>query len=132
MLSTCLSMFTSPSHPSSPPSPVSVLILGAGWTFGFLESLLAESHPDVTYASTTRDGRGKSIKWAFDPEAEGQEQFEGLPRAETVVVVFPIRAVGASRRLVEGYEKVHGRVKWVQLGSTGIWDVSTPRPSTSR
>lgn len=125
MLSACLSMF-SPSSPSasSPPAPVSLLVLGAGWTFGFLEPLLREAHPGLAFAATTRDGRDGSIKWAFDPEAEGEGQFAALPRAETVVVTFPIRGVGGSRTLVEGYEKAHGEVKWIQLGSTGIWDVS--------
>ncbi|GAA6018141.1 hypothetical protein JCM10207_006092 [Rhodosporidiobolus poonsookiae] len=128
MLSTCLpSLFASP--PPPPPamsslssSSVSLLILGAGWTSTFLIPHLRTSHPSLTYAATTRDGRDGTIAWAFDPEG-GAEQFEKLPRAETVLVVFPIRGLGGSKTLVEGYEQaVGGRVRWIQLGSTGIWD----------
>ena len=119
-----MSMFNpTPFAAASAPAPVSLLILGAGWTFGFLEPLLPEALPKGRYASTTRDGRNGSIKWAWDPEDEGA-QYAALPRADTVVVTFPIRGSGGSRRLVSGYEGVHGKARWVQLGSTGIWDVS--------
>ncbi|GAA5914801.1 hypothetical protein JCM6882_007277 [Rhodosporidiobolus microsporus] len=102
---------------------VSLLILGAGWTGTFLVPHLRESHPSLTFAATTRDGRDGTIAWTWDSEREGPEQFGALPRAETVLVVFPIRGEGGSRRLVEGYEEaVGGRVRWIQLGSTGIFD----------
>lgn len=106
---------------------VDLLILGAGWTASFLVPYLEQHHPDVMFASTTRDGRNNSIRWQFDPELDGPEQFNGLPRAKTVVVVFPIKGEGGSRRLVQGYEEAVGaRARWIQLGSTGIFDVSTP------
>jgi hypothetical protein len=85
------------------------------------------SQSSLTFAATTRDGREGTIKWEWDSEREGKEQYEGLPRAETVLVVFPIKGEGGSRRLVEGYEEaVGGKVRWIQLGSTGIYLVRSP------
>ncbi|GAA5853216.1 hypothetical protein JCM8547_000245 [Rhodosporidiobolus lusitaniae] len=112
---------------SSPSTSVDLLILGAGWTSTFLIPHLLSSHPSLSFAATTRDGRKvggvETIEWAWDGEKEGSEQFEGLPRARTVLVVFPIRGEEGSRRLVRGYEEsVGGRVRWIQLGSTGIFD----------
>ncbi|POY74760.1 hypothetical protein BMF94_2236 [Rhodotorula taiwanensis] len=102
---------------------VDLLVLGAGWTGTFLLPHLRADHPDISFATTTRDGRDGSIRWQFDPELEGPEQFAGLPRAKTVVVVFPIKGEGGSRRLVRGYEEAVGaRARWIQLGSTGIFD----------
>lgn len=107
-------------------SAVDLLILGAGWTATFLIPHLRSDHPDdISYATTTRDGRDRSIQWTFNPDLEGPEQFAALPRAKTVLVVFPIRGPGGSARLVQGYEEAIGaRARWIQLGSTGIFDVS--------
>ncbi|KAK4694282.1 hypothetical protein P7C70_g8763, partial [Phenoliferia sp. Uapishka_3] len=102
-------------------TPVDLLILGGGWTYTFLQPLLSTSHPAISFAATTRDGRSNTIAWTFD-ESKGKEQFEGLPKAKTVVVVFPIKGEGGSRTLVEGYEGVNGAARWIQLGSSGIWD----------
>ncbi|GAA5995331.1 uncharacterized protein JCM10292_005107 [Rhodotorula paludigena] len=103
---------------------VDLLVLGAGWTASFLLPHLRSEHPHISFAATTRDGRDGTIRWAFDPERDGKEQFAALPRAQTVVVVFPIRGEGGSRRLVQGYEEAVGqRVRWIQLGSSGIYDV---------
>lgn len=114
---------------NSPPASVDLLILGGGWTYTFLEPLLVDHHSSLTYAATTRDGRGESIKWTWDETMQGQEQYEILPRAKTVIIVFPIKGVGGSKRLVERYEAAigaqRGEVRWIQLGSSGIWDVRT-------
>lgn len=106
-------------------SAVDLLILGAGWTATFLIPHLDAHHPYISYATTTRDGRDGSIQWAFDPDRPaGPDQFAALPRAKTVLVVFPIRGKGPSERLVQGYEEAVGtRARWIQLGSTGIFDV---------
>lgn len=106
------------------PSSCDLLILGAGWTFGFLSTQLAKDHPSLSYVATTRDGRDGTLKWTWDAEQDGEEQYKKLPRAQTVLVTFPIKGEGGSRRMVEGYEGVHGAVRWIQLGSTGIYDVS--------
>lgn len=109
---------------SSAASTCDLLVLGAGWTFGFLSTQLAKDHPKLTYVATTRDGRNGTLKWAWDQEQDGEEQYKVLPRAKTVLVTFPLKGEGYSRRMVEGYEAVHGSVRWIQLGSTGIYDVS--------
>ncbi|ORY60402.1 hypothetical protein BCR35DRAFT_347006 [Leucosporidium creatinivorum] len=103
-------------------SSCDLLILGAGWTFSFLFSHLAAEHPSLSYIATTRDGRNGTLKWAWDAEQEGNQQYEALPRAKTVLITFPIKGAGGSRRMVEGYQEVHGDVRWIQLGSTGIFD----------
>lgn len=110
-------------------SAVDLLILGAGWTATFLIPHLKSEHRDISYATTTRDGRDGSIQWSFNPDLEGPEQFAPLPRAKTVLVVFPIRGPGGSARLVQGYEEAIGaRARWIQLGSTGIFDVRAKTP----
>ncbi|GAA5954078.1 hypothetical protein JCM3765_005283 [Sporobolomyces pararoseus] len=118
----------SPPSSSSKPSTVDLLILGAGWTSTFLIPHLQSTHPSVSFASTTRDGRNGSIKWSFDPSNTSEsEQYDVLPRAKTVLITFPIRGEGGSKGLVKGYEKSKGineseSIRWIQLGSTGIWD----------
>lgn len=110
-------------------SSVDLLVLGAGWTWSFLQPLLQESHPDITYTATTRDGRNGTLKWAWDSDSTDDTQYQALPRAKTVLIVFPIKGKGASERMLKGYQSIHGdQVKWIQLGSTGIYDVSLPRP----
>ena len=110
---------------SSSTSPVDLLILGAGWTSSFLIPHLQSVHPSISFASTTRDGRNESIKWEFNPDSNDPAQYDSLPAAKTVLITFPIKGQGGSRNLVEGYEKSKGsnRARWIQLGSTGIWDV---------
>ncbi|BGP42989.1 hypothetical protein JCM10450v2_007109 [Rhodotorula kratochvilovae] len=104
-------------------SSVDLLVLGLGWTGSFLLPHLRAHHPSISVAATTRDGRDGTIRWAWDAEQDGKEQYAALPRAKTVVVVFPLKGKGLSRRLVQGYEEAVGtRVRWVQLGSTGIFD----------
>ncbi|GAA6059213.1 hypothetical protein JCM10212_006606 [Sporobolomyces blumeae] len=136
MLSACLPALSpssllrslrSMSNHSPPPASsasVDLLILGAGWTSTFLIPHLDSHHPDISYASTTRDGRNDSIKWQFDPESRDPAQYEALPKARTVLITFPIRGSGGSENLVRGYEEAKGgnRSRWIQLGSTGIWD----------
>ncbi|GAA6016042.1 hypothetical protein JCM11491_000650 [Sporobolomyces phaffii] len=110
------------SSPPSSASPVDLLILGAGWTSTFLVPHLGAAHPSVSFASTTRDGRDGSIRWEFDPRAPPSD-YDALPTAKTVLVTFPIKGAGGIRALVEGYESAKGqRARWIQLGSTGIWD----------
>lgn len=106
---------------------VDVLILGAGWTAEFLIPLLQSAN--VSFAATTRDGRDRlgqeTIRFQFDPGAESGEAFKALPDARTVVVTFPIRAKGGSKTLVGFWKEAHRETKaaFVQLGSSGIWNV---------
>lgn len=108
---------------------VDVLILGAGWSSTFLVPLLQEKQ--VSYASTTRDGRGDSIQFTFDPESDDGRPFEALPDAKCIVIVFPIYNPGGSERLVKLYRQSRrvssvsiekAETRFIQLGSTGIWD----------
>ena len=112
-----------------------ILILGAGWTSTFLIPLLQERK--LLFAATTRDGREvsgvKTIEWAFDPDelsADGKGQFSKLPLARVVLIAFPLSGTGQSRGLVHGYEKAQGKasskINFIQLGSTGIWQITQP------
>lgn len=108
---------------------VDILILGAGWTSTFLIPLLISRQ--ITYAATSRDPSKPSphptIPFEFDPLADDPAPFSVLPDARTVLVTFPIKVRGASERLVRLYVQTRSRssgVDFVQLGSTGIWDVS--------
>jgi hypothetical protein len=112
--------------PPPPPAPVELLILGAGWTSTFLIPLLRAQ--SVSYAATQRAPAPGSdnIPFAFDPEGTDALPFTALPAARTVLITFPIKLAGASARLVEFYGKTHPEARdvlFVQLGSTGIWDV---------
>lgn len=114
-------------------STVDLLILGAGWTSKFLIPLCESL--DVTYAATTRHEvhltgtatNNKLVFFDFDFNSEDPTPFEILPLAKTVLITFPIRVKGASVKLVRFYEGTHegakGTTRFIQLGSTDIWDV---------
>lgn len=105
---------------------VDILILGAGWTSTFLIPLCVER--GVSYAATSRPAHPKpdTVPFEFDEHAAHPDRgpFAALPRARTVLVTFPIRVRGASARLVRLYAETHpgSEPRFVQLGSTGIWD----------
>ncbi|KIX93889.1 uncharacterized protein Z520_10514 [Fonsecaea multimorphosa CBS 102226] len=129
---------------------VTFLVLGAGWVWQFLEPLV-KKNANITYAATTTSGRKGTIPFKFDLESDGLEAaFKRLPLADYVLVTFPLKGRGPSRKLVSMYAETHGRhgpadfdsatedgqgdgrsgeaesstitaTKWIQLGSTGIW-----------
>ena len=113
-----------------------ILILGAGWTSTFLIPLLQSRK--LSFAATTRDGRkvadADTIKWSFnsdedsDTKLSGESQFSSLPLAKHVLIIFPLKGEGQSKMVVEGYQKVwKGKdIRFIQLGSTGIWQISQP------
>lgn len=109
---------------------VDILILGAGWTSTFLIPLCVDRQ--VSYAATSRPARPTpgTVPFEFDEHDAHPDrgQFAALPGASTVLITFPIDASGASERLVRLYEETHAGAKprFVQLGSTGIWDVRSP------
>jgi hypothetical protein len=120
---------------------VDILILGAGWTATFLIPLLQERQ--LNFAATTRDGRkvagADTIAWSFDPDStdDGEKsQFGKLPSADFVLVTFPLSGAGPSAKLINGYEKAQGKqrhdVHFIQLGSTGIWQIPQPSIWVSR
>jgi len=105
-----------------PVDHVSLLILGAGWTSTFLIPLLKDR--SITFAATSTSGREDTIKFQFDPESDDLEAYRSLPHADTVIITFPLRGVGPSKRLTDNYAQTHnGRhaARWVQLGSSGIY-----------
>lgn len=110
-----------------------ILILGAGWTATFLFPLLQSRK--LTFAGTTRDGRtvagSKTFKWSYNPEEDSsnseKSQFRELPAAKFVLITFPLTGTGQSKQIVQGYEKAQGKrrgqIGFIQLGSTGIWQI---------
>lgn len=87
------------------------------------------SEKKISHASTTRDGRDGSLKFSFDPKDDSPSaDFKKLPNAKAIVIIFPIYEVGGSKKLVDWYRDSHpslhdDEIRWIQLGSTGIWDV---------
>jgi len=104
------------------PSPVDVLILGAGWTASFLIPLLTNC--SISYAATTRDGRLVSGASTIQFTISLTSDWSILPKARTALLTFPTTEVGAVTTYVQAYEKVHGTgwTRWIQLGSTGVYD----------
>ncbi|KAG9204315.1 hypothetical protein G6514_001389 [Epicoccum nigrum] len=98
-----------------------ILILGAGWTAGFLIPQLQKA--GLTYAATTTSGRDNTIPFQFDPESGSAEPYKRLPSARTVLITFPLKGHGQSKTLVGLYRAAHGaKNNWIQLGSTGIFN----------
>ena len=110
--------------------PVEILILGAGWTSTFLIKLCDER--GISHSATSRSGRDSTIKFEFDPERDDLEPYRVLPSASTVLITFPIDKPGASERLVGLYANSRNpgdssselKSRFIQLGATGMWDVS--------
>ena len=96
------------------------LILGAGWTSTFLIPLLQDEK--VEYAATSTTGRSGTIKFIFEPDAVESTAFRVLPETTTILITFPLRGVGQSRKLVDFYHRTHSsKPHYIVLGSTGIW-----------
>lgn len=123
-----LKVFQQPQAPGTMEQALDILILGAGWTATFLIPLLQERN--ISFAATTSDGRhvagSPTLKWRFDPTAPDPEQtkaFGLLPRARHVLITFPLKGKGQSALLTSVYTQTHGggTFRFIQLGSTGIW-----------
>ncbi|MCJ1243817.1 hypothetical protein MMC30_001014 [Trapelia coarctata] len=100
---------------------VDILVLGAGWTSTFLLPLLQRS--SITYAATTTNGRDSTIPFNFDPSSSNPEQYARLPNARTILVTFPLKGPHQSTHLTSLYRQIHGNDnRWIQLGSTGIFE----------
>jgi hypothetical protein len=102
---------------------VDLLILGAGWTSSFLIPLLKERN--FTFAATTTDGRSvegsDTIKWRFESDGKNGSKLGSLPLA------FPLTSAEQTDFLVnsylDGHSKHRDHVGFIQLGSTGIWQI---------
>ncbi|KAL6250765.1 hypothetical protein RBB50_003068 [Rhinocladiella similis] len=125
---------------SSPSQNVTLLVLGAGWTWQFLQPLLEEA--DITHAATTTTGRQGTIQFKFDRETAHLDQFKKLPTARYVLVTFPLRGLGLPSKLLKLYsethppssdseEERHVQTKWILLGSTGIYTLPDWNDSSS-
>ena len=113
--------------PNPQMTKIEVLILGAGWTSNFLIPLCEKE--GVSYTATSRSGRDGTVPFEFKSYSEDPEPYEKLPEAQTVLITFPIKDKGGSERLVRLYKCTHGGdevdVRFIQLGTTGIWGVSS-------
>src|SRR5437763_604092 len=102
------------------PKSVDLLILGAGWTSQFLIPLLKKN--SIFFAATTTTGHDETIPFRFDPDSDDTTPYKHLPSANTILITFPLKCLGQSKRLTSLYRSVHGDMNfWVQLGSTGIF-----------
>ncbi|KAK3348996.1 hypothetical protein B0T25DRAFT_582031 [Lasiosphaeria hispida] len=117
-----------------------LLILGAGWTATFLIPLLEQRK--IAFAATTTTGRPvaghPTLPFRFDPASPDlPHAIAALPHARHILITFPLSGTGPSRLLVSTYEATHrgraaqavgsipevgaGGFRFIQLGSTGIW-----------
>ncbi|EUC57820.1 beta-lactamase family containing protein [Rhizoctonia solani AG-3 Rhs1AP] len=93
---------------------VNILILGAGWLSHFLLPILHESN--LSHASTSRTGSTpNTIRWNLG------DGIEVLPKADTIVVMFPVDNWEDLKSLIEGYQKSNGDSLWMLIGSTRAW-----------
>lgn len=130
---------------------LTLLILGAGWTSTFLIPLLQSR--SIPFAATTTSGRTvegvPTTPFKFDPSAPEDETLSAiaaLPRARYILITFPLHGAGTSKLLTETYESTHrtaaatssqpqsqshSQFRFIQLGSTGIWQPQGPLTTTS-
>ena len=98
-----------------------ILILGAGWTAGFLIPQLQKE--GLTYAATTTSGRDNTVPFKFNPDSGSVEPYKRLPSARTVLITFPLKGHGQAKTLVGLYRAAHGaHNNWIQLGATTIYN----------
>merc|ERR1711939_897438 len=90
---------------SSPSQIVTLLVLGAGWTWQFLQPLLHDE--DITYAATTSTGHDGTITFRFDSDSDDLDQFKKLPTAQYVLVMNVDMDGAGSKK-----EKLFGR-RWI-------------------
>lgn len=137
---------------------LTVLILGAGWTATFLIPLL-EAH-NIPFAATTTTGHPvanvPTLPFKFDPSLPKDElrtAIAALPRARYILITFPLTGPNQSTLLAKTYLETHltplaaasynpaaplnlnnaggGHFRFIQLGSTGIWQSPKGTPSTA-
>lgn len=106
-----------------------ILILGAGWTSSFLIPLLKERN--YNFAATTTDGRkvegSDTLKWRFEPDSKDGSGLGSLPLAQHVLITFPLTCAEQAHFLTKSYlddhRKHRDQIRFIQLGSTGIWQI---------
>ncbi|CDU24949.1 related to epoxide hydrolase [Sporisorium scitamineum] len=101
---------------------VDVLLLGSGWTGTFLIPLLKQKRLSYAYTCRSPPHEKDHHKIQFElTDPVTKNSLRSLPRASTVVIIFPIKNVQQVDDLVRQYQELHGSTRWIQLGSTGIW-----------
>jgi len=62
------------------------------------------------------------------------EQYAALPPAKTVLITFPLKGQGQSKRLYSQYIASHHDLSccWIQLGSSGIFQIPNQDTQVSR
>lgn len=118
---------SSPSAIAAFKKPVTILILGTGWTTSYLQPFLTAHR--FTNATTSSSGREGSIPFKFNPSSpRDTEPYNILPNAETLVITFALRSAEEVEGLVHGYMSTRKApssqskpLKVILLGSTGIW-----------
>ncbi|KAF8759556.1 Epoxide hydrolase N terminus [Rhizoctonia solani] len=102
-------------------SAVDILILGAGWLSHFLFPILYESN--LTYAATSRTGlTPDTIKWSLGDTSKV------LPKASTVVVMFPVENWDALSGSLRNIKAVTGTI---DTDSDSVVTRHTPLPSNA-
>lgn len=115
-------------------SHVSILLLGSGWTSQFLLPLLKTS--SIPYAYTKRSPSSSDAgAIPFEAAKEGEQQdasaFQSLPRADMVVIIFPLTSKSMVDGIVGTYEEVKEcQPAWLALGSTSAWSKGFSTSST--
>ena len=113
------------------PQPVSILLLGSGWTSKFLVPAIRSNN--ISFARTRRsiseesDDDVKNIfPFSLDDSITAQA-CQHLPAAQMVVTIFPLK-VHLVQKLISAYEQATScSPAWLALGSTGAWQ----RPGVS-
>lgn len=116
----------------APPQPVSILLLGSGWTSKFLVPHLQSNN--ISFARTRRSVSkeesdednlhsckiGEIFPFTVHDSINVQS-CQHLPAAQMVVTVFPLK-IDLVQQLINAYEQATScSPAWVALGSTGAW-----------
>lgn len=116
-------------------SHVSILLMGSGWTSQFLLPALRKS--GISHAFTKRDPTSNdvgAIQFKVSNEVGEQQDiqaFKALPRADMVVIIFPLTSDRFVDSLIGTYEKVKEcQPAWLALGSTSAWSKGFSTSST--
>jgi hypothetical protein len=109
-----------------PSSAVSVLLLGSGWTSRFLLPALRSEGISCAYTKRSPSSVDvDAVPFQISTEKGSEESlssFQALPRADLVVIIFPLTSSDLVDTIIHGYEKAKNcQVAWLALGSTGAW-----------
>jgi hypothetical protein len=106
-------------------SSVSILLLGSGWTSRFLLPILKSEGISYAYTRRTPGNSGDVHAFSFEVAKEGKSNlssFQALPKADLVLIVFPLTSSEFVDNIVETYEEAKAcQPAWLALGSTGAW-----------